>query len=231
MSVPKLEIGYWKIRGLAAPLRMLLNYAEVDFVDTQMVGTTPEAKREVWFEGRKPELLKKNPLVSLPFVVDGETVITQSNQCLLYVARKYGLAGTPETVDAVEQILLEVFDLRNATVSVAYCQEPREKFLEIMSAHFSGTVKTSLDKLESCFVFYGKTFACTDTPSVCDFHLWEMLDQHEMMKDVVGVESPLSTRPKLAAFYKAFRELPQLQKYFASEAYKLPVNNIYAQFK
>ena len=29
----KLTLGYWKIRGLAAPLRMMLSYNKVDFND------------------------------------------------------------------------------------------------------------------------------------------------------------------------------------------------------
>ena len=44
----------------------------------------------------KPVLSKKNPLMNLPYVIDGETVITQSNACLLYLGRKFNLNGKNE---------------------------------------------------------------------------------------------------------------------------------------
>eukprot|EP00971_Amphidinium_carterae_P314489 6251085-Amphidinium_carterae.1 len=71
----------------------------------------------------------------------------------------------------------------------------------------------------------GTKFLSADTPLSGDFHAWEMLDQHELVASKLSYASPLAKFPKLTAYYKAFKELPTLQKYFASDAYQLPMNN------
>ena len=53
-------LGYWKIRGLAQPIRMMLGYAEVDFEDKLYeVTDAPEFNRDAWFN-EKFTLGKKN---------------------------------------------------------------------------------------------------------------------------------------------------------------------------
>ena len=64
-----------------------------------------------------------------------------------------------------------------------------------------------------------------------DFHVFEMIDQHELMCSRAGVSSPLLGFPPLQSFYSRFKALPQLQAYFASPAYQLPLNNKMANFK
>ena len=62
-------------------------YAGQNFVDRGY----GEDAREKYFGGDKPELAKKNPLINLPYVVDGETVVTQSNSVLIYLGKKLGI--------------------------------------------------------------------------------------------------------------------------------------------
>jgi hypothetical protein len=52
-----------------------------------------------------------------------------------------------------------------------------------------------------------------------------MIDQHELLATSCGKGSPVAGFPALETLYKAMRELPELSSYFASAAYKLPVNN------
>ena len=82
-----LQIGYYNIKGLAAPLRMMCEYAEVEYENKMYddFGT--------WDNGDKAELKKKNPLINLPYVVDGDKVITQSQTCFIYLAKKLDLMG------------------------------------------------------------------------------------------------------------------------------------------
>jgi len=72
---------------------------------------------------------------------------------------------------------------------------------------------------------------CGSKPCTGDFHVFEMLDQHEMMAKDLGMGSPMEKFPGLKAYYEKFKSLPQLQAYFGSEAYKLPVNGAMAHFK
>jgi hypothetical protein len=75
-----------------------------------------------------------------------------------------------------------------------------------------------------------------NTPTAPDFHLWEMLDQHEILargtqEAKQGTPSSfLGDYSRLSKFYKAFRGLKELEGYFASDAYKLPLNNKMANF-
>jgi hypothetical protein len=51
-----------------------------------------------------------------------------------------------------------------------------------------------------------------------------MLDQHEMMCTALKCPSLIEKYPLLKAYYEKFKALPQLESYFSSDAYKLPVN-------
>ena len=51
---------------------MILEYKEVQFEDKQY------ADGDAWFKVRKPELLAKNPLANLPYLVDGDKVVCQT---------------------------------------------------------------------------------------------------------------------------------------------------------
>jgi len=68
-------------------------------------------------------------------------------------------------------------------------------------------------------------FVLGDTISTCDFHLFEMLDQHEIMAKTDGVSSLLTDFPKLGALHAAVKAAPTLEKYFTSASYALPLNN------
>ena len=47
----KPELGYWAIRGLAQPIRLLLAYTGTKFVDTKykVTGTAPNFDKSAWF--------------------------------------------------------------------------------------------------------------------------------------------------------------------------------------
>eukprot|EP00965_Chrysotila_dentata_P160712 5307056-Pleurochrysis_carterae.AAC.1 len=81
--MPTLKHGYWNIRGLAAPSRMMAAYAGVEMEDVQYdIVVKPEGGFDgsAWFAKDKPALAEKNPMVNLPYVHDTENdlVVTQS---------------------------------------------------------------------------------------------------------------------------------------------------------
>ena len=110
MSDNKIEVGYWAIRGLAAPLRMMCHVAGAEWVSkTYAVGGEPgNWDLSAWF-GVKPALVERNALMNLPYVVDGDVVVTQSNACLTHLGRKFGMNGSNETeLVRMEQALAQV---------------------------------------------------------------------------------------------------------------------------
>jgi len=68
----KVVLGYWNIRGLAERVRLLLEYLHVPYEEKIF---TPETRPE-WFEQLKIEYLKKNSAANLPFLLDGDKLIT-----------------------------------------------------------------------------------------------------------------------------------------------------------
>ena len=116
---PPLQIGYWKIRGLAAALRMTCTYAGAEYESVEYVSKPKEGggyDTSEW-HAQKRELATKNALINLPYVLDGETLVTQSNACLYYLGRKFRLAGVTALEQMrVDEALCQVMDLRNETV-------------------------------------------------------------------------------------------------------------------
>ena len=89
-----LTLGYWKIRGLCAPLRMMCFYKGQPFVNKAYGDDAQTA----WFGTEKKRLKESSALVNLPYILDGptaadpsETVVTQSNSCLLYLGQRLGI--------------------------------------------------------------------------------------------------------------------------------------------
>lgn len=132
---------------------------------------------------------------------------------------------------ACEQTLAQCFDLRNAVMDVVYPFKgvTPENYAESLKKHVGSQAAGHFDKFEA---FLGdKPFFAGEEPTAGDFHVWEMIDQHEMMTKAQGLPSMLETRPKLKAFYERFKALEKLVPYFASPAAKFPVNNKMANFK
>ena len=98
----KLVLGYWAIRGLAERIRQLLEYLGFSYSEERYEGAEGRKK---WFEVDKPKLSHKNPALTLPFLIDGEKVVAESDAILIYLSHKAGrvdLLGR----NADEQVLL-----------------------------------------------------------------------------------------------------------------------------
>lgn len=222
---------YWAIRGLGAPLRMMVTYAGAA-AEFKCYACTPLEgggwDRACWIADAKPAIRAANPLANLPYIQAGDDTICQSNACLTYLARRFGLYGTTwrEQIGC-EELLDEAMDLRNACVRVFYGSgvAGAEELLQ-------GTVATSFTKFEQWLQRspLAGTFLLGAAPRAPDFHLWELIDQLESFATDAGSQSPSAQHPKLSAFYAAFRALPQLQPYFAGPHARLPANNRMAKW-
>lgn len=178
----------------------------------------------MWFGEKKPELAPKNSLINLPFIVDGEQVITQSNSCMLYLGKKLGL-DAPESADRNHQALDQVMDLRNDVIKIVYpfAGVKPDAFLDALKSHNEKSATTNFTKLEA---FVIGPYISGEAPESADFHLWEMIDQHIQMCESQGLENVVSNFPKLMALHAALRAAPTLASYFESDMYtKWPVNN------
>jgi len=222
-----LEFGYWKIRGLGAVFRMILEYKEANYVDKQY------CTGEDWFKERKPAILAMNPLANLPYLVDGDKCICQTNAILSYLGDKYGMNGSTEAQKIrTQELLCEIYDVRNSMIDLVYPFKNVCRNKEEFAAKAEQTLsKPPFGKFESILGFKdnvsgGKWFVLADGPGVADFHIFEMLDQHKLLSERTGGPDIFAEFPKCKAFYDAFKALPTLKKYFESDTYKtMDVNN------
>jgi glutathione S-transferase len=189
-----------------------------------------------WFSFEKPKLLEKQPLVNLPYIIDGDLIITQSNACMAYLGRKVGLWGkTDKDMSECEVLLCEIYDFRNAVVGWSYPGgKPVEKFLELTKT------KGALPKLENwlarskCTETSVTTFLVGGYATAPDFHLFELLDQCMLMSTFHKLDKTFlddERIPNLKRYYEKFRQQDKMQPYLTSKLHTaIGVNNLGAQF-
>lgn len=153
----KIEVGYWSIRGLGAPLRMMLMFGgprpqyELQLVTYDIeYNADMEVNADCWFVP-KVELKTQNPFINLPYAIDNDLLISQTNAIFAHLGRKLNLWGTDSLeVSLCEQLLCEIYDLRNKMVAFAYRQ----------SQGAEGNSAEALALLENCAGAYLSYGAC-----------------------------------------------------------------------
>ncbi|XP_062570302.1 glutathione S-transferase Y1-like [Saccostrea cucullata] len=213
------SLGYWKIRGLAQPIRLLLNYVGEEFDDVQYEqGDAPEYSRDAWLSVKDTLGLA---FPNLPYYIDGDIKITQSNTILRYIGDKHNLLGKSahEKVDC-DMMVENAMDFRNGVVRLCYNRD-----YEKLKEDYFNNVK---DKLKSFESFLGsKPWFAGENITICDFPMYELLDQHKLMKPGI-----LDDFPNLVKFTERFEALPKIKAYMASDKFmRRPVNNKVAGFK
>ncbi|XP_065911825.1 glutathione S-transferase Mu 4-like [Dysidea avara] len=213
------KLGYWKIRGLAQPIRLLLAYTGTDYEDVRYeVGKPPDYDKTCWYSVKETLGL---PFPNLPYYIDGDIKITQSNAILRYIGEKHNLAGT------TEQDRVTVLTLENELMDFSFVQLAYDRgFTEEMRDSYIKDVKGRKLKRFSAFLADREWNAAGGVTFV-DFVMYELLDQHVMFEPTI-----LDEFPNLKAFLKHFEALPSIKSYMESPNFlKNPVNNPYAKWK
>ncbi|GMI37815.1 hypothetical protein TeGR_g14371 [Tetraparma gracilis] len=233
-----ISTGYWSIKGLGAPIRMMISWSgapfEAKLYDVKMPGPDRKLDASAWF-GSKKALKERNPFINLPYVDDSSCLISQTNACFSYLGRELGLwPSSPSDVIMAETLLCELMDLRNSMTNFAYSgafEDVRADGLALL-ANVSGK-NGVLQKIELHFA----NKVCRDflVGGVCtapDFHLYEMIDQYSTLAFFLEADSPFE-QPQFAnlkAFYNSFAAHPRNAYYLTSKLNQLPFNNKGARF-
>ena len=234
-SPPKITLGYWKIRGLAQPVRTLLRYLDVAFVDALYEqGDAPSFSREAWLS-KKGSLGLDFP--NLPYLIDETDAaapvrLTQSAAILRYLARRYGAdaelyGGSPARLAAVDQALDQTIDLRNQYTRVGYGSAPFEAFADTVLPGFLAGFEA--------VVAGGGWLAPGAGPTIADFVLGEVLDGvATMVAELAGPSGrerdAFRAFPSVAAYKKRYDELTAAAR-AAPECMQRPFNNKVAVWK
>ncbi|KAK6177387.1 hypothetical protein SNE40_015496 [Patella caerulea] len=213
-------LGYWNIRGLAQPIRFLLHYVGEEFTDQLYeLGDAPGFSKEEW-TSVKNKLGLDFP--NLPYYIDGDIRITQSNSIIRYLGQKHNLLGTTikEKV-ACDMMLENGMDLRNNSVYVSYNPD----YENIKGDYFSNYLPTTFARFEKYLA--DKPWFAGENITVCDFVLYELLDQHCLVAPTC-----LDKFPKLRAFLNRFESLPRNKQFMTTSMYmKHPIHNKNANFR
>lgn len=179
----------------------------------------------------KPELAKKNPAITLPYLLDGDKVITESDAICVYLchkANRLDLLGR----NADEQVTLYTAlgvlkDMHPNYVRHVYGTYGQGSFEEALKTHrgFIQAMKPYTRKLNG--ILGDKKFIAGDELVWLDFALAEFFQVLNVFEPLV-----LEDYPNLKAYQTRVWELPELKNYFSSERYsERPCNNIVAKWK
>jgi glutathione S-transferase len=226
MPLENLRIGYWNIRGLIESARLMLEYKGIPYkyedysVPVDADGTVRRFD-STWFTETKFTLGLDFP--NLPYLIDDQVKMTQSNAILRYIARNTSLYGSSDKEAADIDMLCDcVMDLRNGFTGTSYL--PKDSFNEKLPGYLEG-VNTKLQQFET-LLETRKWLAGKDL-SFPDFHFWSMLDQHLLLESSI-----LQKFPNVQRYYAEFLAIPQITAFVESDRCKgVPCNNVMASFK
>jgi len=207
--------GYWNIRGLGEPVRLMLHYFNEQFEDVRyQQGEGPEFSREEWFSVKDTLGLD---FPNLPYYIDGDVKLTESVAIMLHIANKHGstLVGNSYS----HMIMGVVVDFRERFTRLCYSNEfneRRQKYLDDL-----------VPKLKKFSDFLGDKEFITGDLSYADFAFAESLDSHLEFEPTV-----LDNFENLKLYLQRFYSLPGIAEYKASDKFKArPLNNVVATFK
>ena len=254
----KITLGYWSTKGLGSASRQMIIYAGVPLIAKIYKVLPKEENNQIIYEGSswhdndKIDLKRKNSLINLPYLKyfkdDKEFIISHSNTCLTFLGKEFGMFGeTQEEELECEQLLQETVDLRSIVTRFAYTHfnSKDEELLaakEVYNTAFENSNSGKLQKFEHWLSSKDKSktklFLVGNKISSPDFNLFDTLDLYcEFLLYYNFVENAdknnvfaLLKYPLISDFFKNFKQLPKMQKYFESKLYKLPFTNKGAKF-
>ncbi|XP_043818762.1 glutathione S-transferase Mu 3-like [Dromiciops gliroides] len=211
-------LGYWDVRGVAHAIRLLLQYTGTNYEEKlYQFGKAPDYDRSQWLDV-KFKLGLDFP--NLPYLIDGERKITQSNAILRYIARKHNMCGeTEEEKIRVDLLENQVMDIRMQLVRVSFSpdfEKLKPGYLEQLPGQL---------KLFSQFLGKGTWFV-GDKITFVDFLVYDVLDQNQLFEPKC-----LDKFPNLKDFIARFEALEKIAAYMHSDKfYKLPINGKIAKW-
>ncbi|CAI9554870.1 unnamed protein product [Staurois parvus] len=153
--------------------------------------------------------------VMLPYLIDGNVKLTQSNTILSYIARKHELAGESESEkNNVSLIENHAMDFRMGLVAITYNSQ-----FEDLKGPYLEKLPVALGRF-SHFLGDRHWFA-GDKITYVDFVMYDVLDQNRMLDPTC-----LQNFSNLQDFLSRFEALPAIAAYMKSPRFmKTPINN------
>lgn len=128
-----LKIGYWKIRGLIAPVRYILEHLGIPYVEEMYEqGDAPDFDRSCWFSVKEKLGLD---FPNLPYLIDGDVQITESSAIFRYITNQYASSDfggkTDDDKAHVDMMFGVVSDIKSAATGHCYGSGDKNAVIEI----------------------------------------------------------------------------------------------------
>lgn len=220
-SNPKL--GYWAIRGLGQPCRLLLAYSGKAFDEKLYTLKQVDGKwdRSEWLD-EKFSLGLDFP--NLPYLIHGSLKLTQSTAIIMYLAELAGLLGsTPEIRARANMLSCFASDIRAPYVSLSY----NPQFTILKEEFVEGTLTLALEELQSFIARHGGPYLLGAELTFADLIWYDLLEQFAVLAPGI-----VKSYPRLVTFCATIDALPQIAAYKQSPGFiDRPFNNLSASFK
>eukprot|EP01017_Pseudomicrothorax_dubius_P036905 TRINITY_DN5344_c0_g1_i1.p1 TRINITY_DN5344_c0_g1~~TRINITY_DN5344_c0_g1_i1.p1 ORF type:complete len:224 (-),score=69.54 TRINITY_DN5344_c0_g1_i1:166-837(-) len=197
----KVILGYWGFRGRGEPLRLLMEYLRIPFEDRRYrdMGT---------YLSDAAELKEKFPLINLPFIVDGDVVLTESQAIGYYLCQR---AKRDELLGRDKAQVLKI------RVIFGVCEElvlaAMQSFaLQTVDQVFPVRVHPRIKDLGKYINKEG--FAAGDL-TIVDFFLYETITLIQFLDKTI-----LELAPNLKDYMRRFEEIPEVKEYQASPRFR-----------
>lgn len=212
-------LGYWNIRGLAEPIRLMFEYLGLAYEDKRYdYGTTPDT----WLVNWTPDKYQLGlDFPNLPYYIDGDVKLTQSCAIIRHVARKHNLVGKTESdyirIDLIEQ---QCVDFRTGLTRLAYGSDFEKNLV-----NYTNALPDSL-RLFDTFLGGKHDWFGGSQLSFVDFMMYAALHTHLLL-----VPGCLDSFKHLKAFMQRFEALPHVGDYLNSDRFKKSaINGIMASW-
>ena len=201
-------LGYWKIRGLGAAVRLLAAHAgaELDEALYEVPASDPK-DRSAWTDVK--ETLELD-FPNLPYYIDAEegVSLTQSLAILTFVAAKHGYApGTAAARARVDMLLGAAMDLSNFFTRWCYGTYAPEAHGE-----YARRVTPMLQRFEGALG--DQRWFAGERITAADFLLYHLLEAHLIYEPEL-----FDALPRLRAFIDRFEAEGRLRAYITTDAY------------
>lgn len=179
----------------------------------EFVGADYEQERyqdgDKWFKEDKPKLSEKNPALTLPYLLDGDKVVSESDAIIVYICHRFDkkelLGRNAEEQVNMATIMGVMRDLHGQYVRVVYGVTDGNKDINEVIKDHAEKWKPMVTKLEKLIA--DKSFAAGEVTWV-DFALSDFIQTLFMM-----IPDYKNEYPNLAAHQNKIWELEAIKKY------------------
>ena len=216
-EVNRAILGYWGTRALAQQIRLLLEYTNTPYEDVRYPqGEAPEYDKSEWLSV-KFKLGLDFP--NLPYYIDGDFKLTESDAITRYIADKNGMVGkSAEERGFVSMIESVLYDWHTAYWEITYDHRYAELLQKYLGSIEGKYIEPFLKLLRKNKWLVGNEL------TYIDFIFYEIIDTHFILLPVIREKYPL-----FVEYAERFEELPAIRAYMTSSRFlKYPLNSKYA---